>query len=151
MSTQTGEIGLGPSPYSEEYLRSAAWIGFHEDVLDKGPALDYLIDFFEFINEKDSEDYGHEFYSKGYDKEIITKLDLHHHFYNLLRKDAGEFAKCKDPELCNKYIWNTQNNILRVLKRMKHSEPLYLLPREDRALTYNFINRLNHPPRDTDY
>ena len=45
-----------------------------------------------------------------------------------------------------KDIWNMENNLLRYLKRMKTGEPRYLLPRKDKQLAENFIDKLKQPP-----
>jgi len=129
-----------PQPSFEESLEIWAWERFHQSILDKGPALNYLISFLtEIINSKEQKLFDS--YSDKYG-DYITKYQLHTHYFKLL---------CQQEDKSDKNIWNTQNNLLRVLKRMKSDEPLYLLPEEDRGLTYKFIDRLNHPPRDGDY
>lgn len=139
MDTSTAGL-MPPQPSMGEYLLASTWKNFNKDIWEKRPALDYVIDFFEDIinNEKPTLD----FYIKSYDGEYIRKADIHLHFFNLL---------CRQNNKTDRNVWNIQNNILRVLKTMRSEEPLFLLPREDRTLTYKFIDRLNRPPRDTDY
>ena len=75
---------MPPQPPIEEQMRRWGWESFHKSILDKRDGLDYLIDFFEFINKNDPKNYGTDFYHKGYKIIDITKTDLHSHYFHLL-------------------------------------------------------------------
>jgi hypothetical protein len=131
---------LPPRPSIEDQSHFTIWRNFYNDILNKGSSLDLLIDFFEDRNKEKGETIQDYLYtgSCGGFKTRITKSDLYTHYFNFLYKSEDE---------SDKDIWNIQNNMLRVLKRMKSEEPIYLLPREDIVITYKFINMLSRPPR----
>lgn len=133
MSTKTGL--MPPQPSFQESIALISWQNFQRDIWDKGKALDFLINTLEII--RDNKSLPFEFYFEKYEDVDIKRSEIHSHYYNLL---------CGQEDKSDRNIWNIQNNILRVLKTVKSNEPIYLLSRKDRALTYKFIDMLDHPP-----
>lgn len=131
---------LPPRPSIEDQSYITVWRSFYLDICNKGSSLDLLIDFFEDRNKEKGETIQDYLYtgSCGEFKTRVTKFDLYTHYSNFLYKQGDK---------SDKDIWNIQNNMLRVLKRMKSEEPIYLLPREDIDMTYKFLNMLSRPPR----
>lgn len=117
------------------------WKNFYNDILNKDQyALDYMIDFFDDLNKghfseiKDILDSFQKMYSS-----YVDSFSVHSHFLDFAIQKGYSKKNCRE-------VWNMQNDILRVLKRMKTGEPLELLPEKDRKITYEFIETLKNPP-----
>lgn len=125
-----------PQPSLERLNTLRAWKNFHESILNKGDALNYVTDFVDSVIKDEYEITVFESYKNEGE---ISKIDIHSYYLNLLsnQKDKSD-----------KNIWNIENNLLRVLKRFKSNEPLEFLPYQDIKLADEFVKMLKTPPRD---
>jgi len=145
----TLESGLKLNPFKafEAGRKYRAWENFYKDILNKGPALTKLIDYLEKVVKSMSlkkiktNNIFQEFldlHEEGY----VTDLEINDLFLKYISKNTPEGLKGDER---NKYQWNTVNNLLRTLKKIKTDEALFLLPYEDKKLTTEFIEQFRFP------
>jgi hypothetical protein len=134
-----------------------AWDAFHKEIVNRNPkALDRVIEtildllsspnadddgvFDKYLREAEAEKsalrdsvigYVEDWGVRVTSAKIATKLQKMYSDLGIIRERDG---------------WNHASNLLRVFKRMRNSEPLYLLPKGDLEIASEFIERLRFPP-----
>lgn len=150
---------LGPQISYEDGKKSLDWNAFGQGVLKNNhPEIDKVTEVvYDIVSSINNEYYSAKVFKKRSQEHLellcgkrahefegfVTHLDISHHFLDYVRREIGEST--------NKLLWNSLNNILRVLKRKRNNEPLYLLPKEDLKLTRGFLEKLSQPPRKDYY
>lgn len=78
----------------------------------------------------------------------ITRQEIIYHCIRCLYDHAfalGIEDVLDDADEGNRYFWNSINDILRCVKRIKNDEDTFTLPNKDKELTLGFLKRLSSP------
>jgi len=137
-----------PDQSLKQMMAERAWEKFHRDILNRGSSIDKVIDVAQKGAESIIEDkfeLWDDTFSSGYG---VKKQAIFTHLLNHIIKQYREnfVSDPHDKQEVNRFVWNTANNLIRCLKRIKNDEAPFLLPYEDKKQTLEFIESLKCPP-----
>ena len=146
------ESCIGPYTSLQQRIIDDTWKSFYEKLIKRDKdSLDKVIRSVEYVisamtkdpNEELDKKWVEELLKDMSSKEIITKLKINSHLQSYV-EDKGREYGIKDVFELKRFYWNSVNDILRCLKKIRNDEAPFI-PCKDYQLTHGFVERLSMP------